>query len=243
MAQDILSDHRKIWTEKPALRAIYHDYYRRMTQAAKPGVSLEIGGGTGNFKEFFPEVISSDIVPMPWLDSVCDAQKLPFKDQSFDNIFGIDILHHIENPVMFFEGALRVLKNGGRIILLEPAITPVSYLAYKLFHTEPVDISADPFAIAVPSSGRKPFDANQAIPELLFGKHREKFLCYFTRLQIIQKKYLSLWAYPLSGGFQHWSLLPGFFAAPLLNVEKFAESALGRLLGFKILIVLEKNSP
>jgi len=65
--------YRDIWQRKPVLREIYGDIYRRIVAASVPGPMLEIGGGSGNFKDFAPHAISSDIMPAAWLDLVCDA--------------------------------------------------------------------------------------------------------------------------------------------------------------------------
>src|SRR4051812_20965115 len=134
MVDDHLEQYRLVWHNKPVLRTIYEDCYLRMAAACRPGITLEIGGGSGNFKEFAPGVVSSDILIGPWLDVIADAQSLPFSDSAFDNIVMFDVLHHIENPCFFFKEASRILRPRGRIICLEPAITPVSWLFYKLFH-------------------------------------------------------------------------------------------------------------
>jgi SAM-dependent methyltransferase len=242
MTQEILTQHLRLWKTKPVLRAIYHDYYNRMGAALVPGRTLEVGGGSGNFKEFRPELISTDLIAMPGLDCVCDAQQLPFAARSFANLVGIDILHHLENPRYFLQEAERVLQGGGRLVFLEPAVTPVRFLFYKLFHPEPVDLSANPFADVAPDPERKPFDANQAIPELVFGKYQKRLKALCPSLTVMQKKYLSLWAYPLSGGFREWSMIPPPLVKPLLKMERILEPVLGRILGFKILIVLTKQA-
>ena len=64
-----------IWHDKPVLRELYSDFYHRMADACRPGTTLEIGGGSGNFKEFAPHVVSTDVLFAPWLDSVCDANQ------------------------------------------------------------------------------------------------------------------------------------------------------------------------
>ena len=74
--------YREIWDRKPVLRAVYGDIYRRMLEHVVPGPILEVGGGSGNFKLFAPATISSDILPAPWLDLVCDAQQLPLPTQA-----------------------------------------------------------------------------------------------------------------------------------------------------------------
>src|SRR4051812_7040079 len=110
MTEKVLHEHRDTWARKPVLRAIYNDFYTRVADASKPGVSLEIGGGSGNLKDFASSVVSTDIVFTLWLDAVADAQALPFSDASFSNIVAVDVLHHIERPKRFLYEARRVLK-------------------------------------------------------------------------------------------------------------------------------------
>lgn len=126
-----LREHRALWQAKPALRAVYHDCYRRMAAAARPGLSLEIGGGSGNFQGFAANVVSTDVQPADWLDAVCDAHALPFAAGSFDNVVMFDVLHHLERPPLFFAEAARVLRPGGHGIYTVPLFWPL--------HEEPRD--------------------------------------------------------------------------------------------------------
>jgi len=50
---------------------------------------------------------------------VMDAHKLEFPDDTFDVVFGREILHHLDYEVSAKEMA-RVLKNDGQIVFLEP---------------------------------------------------------------------------------------------------------------------------
>jgi len=43
-------DAREAWQRKPSLRRVYEDIYRRMRAQCIPGTTLEVGGGSGNFK-------------------------------------------------------------------------------------------------------------------------------------------------------------------------------------------------
>lgn len=241
MSEAILNEHRQLWQEKPVLRAIYTDFYQRITCFCQAGPSLEIGGGSGNLKQFVGEVVTTDIVPTPWLDAAADAQNLPFADASFANIVGVDVLHHLERPRRFFIEAARVLQPGGRIILLEPAITPVSWVFYQFFHPEPVVMEADPLVDGPLDPHRLPFDANQAIPTLLFGREQQRFTDSFPQLKPIQHHYLSLLAYPLSGGFRRWCLVPSSSVNQLLQIEEKLLPWLGKLMAFRLLSVIEKQ--
>jgi SAM-dependent methyltransferase len=233
--------YREIWDRKPVLRAIYGDIYRRMFEAVTPGPILEIGGGSGNFKLFAPDVISSDILPAPWLDLVCDAQRLPFADASFANIAMVDVLHHIESPLRFLNEALRVLRPNGRLIFCEPAITPLSGVFYRLFHDEPIDMSVNPLEIGNISADKNPYDSNQAIPTLLVGKFRDACRQAVPGLELERLDRFGFLAYPLSGGFRTWSLMPTAAARPLLAAEWALRVLFGRVAAFRMLAVYRRT--
>ena len=65
--------HRQIWDEKPALRKIYADYYRRIAAHCAKGPTLEIGTGAGHIREYLDQVYMADILPAEWLDLAADA--------------------------------------------------------------------------------------------------------------------------------------------------------------------------
>lgn len=240
MTMEVLSAHRRVWRKKLVLRTIYADYYRRIVEKCIPGRSLEIGGGSGNLKEHLSDVISTDIVPTPWLDVAADAQALPFSDGFFSNIIVVDVLHHIERPQRFFEEAERVLATGGRIVMIEPAITPISRLSY-LFTPEPVDMKADPFAEGELDPDRLPFDANQAIPTLIFDRKRAQLKRLFPSLKVKDVKNIGLFTYPLSGVFRPWCLIPSFLIHSLLRIENSLESLLGKWMAYRLFVVMEKG--
>ena len=152
----------------------------------------------------------------------------------------IDVLHHIEFPVLFFREAQRVLRPGGRIVMVEPAITWGSTLFYRLLHQEPVRTSADPLLDGTPDPNRDPYDSNQAIPTLLATRDRHRFEALVQDLKVAQVDWFSLAVYPLSGGFKSWSLIPRALVGPALRIERAIETALGRLIAFRMLIVIEK---
>jgi len=238
-----LTGHREAWIKKPALRAVYGDFHKRLLNACPPGRLLEIGSGSGHLRELASDIVSIDILPSPWVDFAADAHRLPFADSSFSGIVMIDVLHHLERPPEFFAEARRVLRPGGRLAMIEPAITPLSWLFYNFVHEEPVDLSADPLAVPEPNPDRDPFDANQAIPTLLFCRAagRERFRKLFPELTLISREWLSLFAYPLTGGFQSWSLIPAAAIGPALRVESALSGVLGGLMAFRLFVVLEKE--
>lgn len=235
-----LASYKEVWDGKPVLRLVYGDFFQRIAGHCRAGQTLEIGGGIGNLKEILDNVISSDIQYSPDLDLVADAQNLPFADQSLANIVMLDVLHHLEFPVRFFDEASRVLEPGGRIVMIEPAITPGSTLFYRFIHHEPVDMSADPLVEGEPDPNRDPYDSNQAIPTLLVTRHLNRVQERLPMLKLKQVEWFSFAAYPLSGGFKPWSLIGERTARSLLGVERRLERLLGRNFGFRVAVVFEK---
>ena len=153
----------------------------------------------------------------------------------------VDVLHHIEFPLLFLQEAERVLRQGGRLIMVEPAITWGSGLFYRLFHHEPVRMSADPLTVGKPDAMRDPYESNQAIPTLLVCRERERLAKLLPSLRSIQTDWFSLWVYPLSGGFKSWSLLSDRAGSLILALEKKFEPVFGRFLAFRLLMTMEKQ--
>jgi ubiquinone/menaquinone biosynthesis C-methylase UbiE len=61
--------------------------------------------------------------PIPHYDqSAGEADKLPFKTNTFDRAFVSFSLHHFGNPSGVVSEVLRVLKNSGRFVVLDPII-------------------------------------------------------------------------------------------------------------------------
>ena len=237
-----LTDYREIWNRKPALRLIYDDLYDRVAAACRAGLTIEIGGGIGSLKQKLKDAITTDIQYAPWLDCVVDAQRLPFAADSVTNIVMIDVLHHLEFPVMFFREAARVLRPGGHAVMVDPAITWGSTAFYRLFHHEPVRAAADVLLDGVPHPGRDPYKSNQAIPSMLVTRERDRFHQLLPELRIARVEWFSLAAYPLSGGFNRWSLVSAGMARRMLRVERVIEPALGRFMAFRMMLIVERGT-
>lgn len=234
--------HREVWASKPVLREVYGHLYRRIAAACRPGLTIEVGGGSGNFKQFAPDALSFDIVHEPWLDFVADAQAMPLRSSSVTNIIMLDVLHHIEYPLRFLREAARALQPGGRVIFVEPAITPLSGIVYRALHEEPVDMTADPLREGLPNVHKDPYVGNQAIPTLLIDRHVARLRTMESSLELKSVRRLSLFAYPLSGGFKPWSLLTAGAARGLLRFEDRVEEFLGPICGFRLMAVFERRS-
>jgi SAM-dependent methyltransferase len=211
-----------------------------MAAECVPGLTIEVGGGSGWMSEFQPEAMQFDVVHQPWLDFVADAQDLPIASASVSNLVMVDVLHHIDRPMRFLAEAARALRPGGRFICVEPALTPFSLPFYKFLHEERVDKRADVLSMTRALASKEPFDGNQAIPWLLFERHRNTLATLLPDLRLKCLRKFSLMAYPLSGGYKPWALINAPMARALLNVERQVETHLGRALAFRVLAVFER---
>ncbi len=61
---------------------------------------------------------------------VCDAQVLPFKDNSCDFIIYLGILHHLPDQLASLKESARILKPGGRIFIQEPHRMSLNFIYY-----------------------------------------------------------------------------------------------------------------
>jgi SAM-dependent methyltransferase len=240
-------EHRRAWDANPALRALYGDWYGQVAAELPPpalGPRLELGSGPGFARAFIPDLQLSDIVRAPWHDREVSAEALPFGDATVGALVLFDVLHHLPAPRQFFAEAARALRPGGRIVLCEPYISPFSYPVYKFFHEEPLVLRVDPLAgfdARVADDARDPFDSNQAIPTLLFGRRRKLFATTFPSLAVVRVSHLSGPSYPASGGFSRRPFLPPGIWSALHRLEARLPEAVFRAIGFRMLIVIEKR--
>jgi len=93
---------------------------------------LEIGCSRGFLtqrvrKELSPQTIGVDLNPEAISNSVTDelyvmdAQSLAFEDESFDHLYSFHCIEHIPDLPRAFREMDRVLKPGGRVLLVYPA--------------------------------------------------------------------------------------------------------------------------
>lgn len=62
---------------------------------------------------------------------LAQAEQLPFKDQTFDVILAMDVLHHLQDPEQALGEIVRTLKINGCFVGLEPnVLNPVTFLMH-----------------------------------------------------------------------------------------------------------------
>lgn len=228
---------RDVIRAKPFLEAIYREWYQAVAAETRDGRVVEIGSGAGFLREVLPGVITSEVFLLRGLDLVCDAAALPFRNASVDTLVMVDVLHHVPRPREFFRDAIRALRGGGRIAMVEPWVTPWSRFVYSRFHPEPFRPDAETweFPPAGPLSG-----ANGALPWMMLVRDRDTFAREFPEVRVVRVEPMMPLRYLLSGGFSVRQLVPSWSVRFFRAMERAFAPLLPRLAMFA-LIVLERR--
>lgn len=196
------------WQRKPLLREIYEGFYRQILKLVDPrlpGRVVEIGSGIGNLKSHFPDAISTDLFPNPWLNVACDGYELPFRDHTLSHLILFDVFHHLAAPNAFLKEARRVLAAEGRLILFEPFMSWFSTPVYELFHHERAGLRKPiRFVDSLPRP-RDYYTAQGNATRLFFRKENPGWPEHWT---VFHAEAFASFAYVLSGGFSKPAMYP-----------------------------------
>jgi SAM-dependent methyltransferase len=194
---------------------------------------LEIGSGVSPLKRFYPNVLTSDVLDLDYLDYVFDCHDIdhfqPIADNSLDAIALTNVLHHLKDPIQFLNKAANKLKPGGAIIATEPYFSTLSTLIFKYLHHEPVDLNVDK---PVLSDVRGPLaSANIALPWLIFVRNtrwRDSVQDNFD-LQPGGFQPFTAISYMVTGGISHRIPIPLFLYRILFHIDFAISRAFPRL--------------
>lgn len=198
----------QIIRSKPFLRKLYEEWYGHIaTQFTAGAQVLELGSGAGFLKEFIPQLITSEVFSTPGVERIIDAQAIAMDQASLDGIVMTDVLHHIPDCNSFFYEAARVVRPGGRVVMIEPWNTTWSRWIYQKMHHEPFEPDAQEWRIPIsgPLSG-----ANGALPWIIFQRDRDLFCSRHPEWRIERIHPMMPIAYLLSGGVSMRTLLPAW---------------------------------
>lgn len=185
---------------------------------------LEIGSGTSPLKFFYPHVLTSDVMPLDYLDYVFDAHKIDaldqIEDESLDIITLTNVLHHLQAPLVFLVKAAKKLRNGGQVIFAEPYFSLVSKFIYLHFHYEP-----SVFNITQPmlDNVEGPLSSsNQALPFMIFFRRPEwrdaLNACYICEVKDI--RYFTAISYMVTGGISKKFPVPHVLYRAFFKIDK-----------------------
>jgi len=222
---------RCIIREKTFLRQLYSEWYEQIVGALPSGEGsiLELGSGAGFLSEHLPELITSEVFYCDGIRIVLDGQRLPFADSSFRAIVMVDVFHHLPAVRLFLQDAARCTRTDGKIIMIEPWVTPWSQWVYRYLHHEPFVPEAThwEFATSGPLSG-----ANGALPWIVFSRDRVQFLKEFPEWRIEAIRLTMPFAYLISGGVSLRSFVPGMFYGLIRSVESLLTPYLPKIAMF-----------
>ncbi len=235
-------ENRRAWEKKKALRLAYGQFYEGIAgqmRVGLPGLKLELGSGMGNIKQFIPDCMTSDLFPNPWLDRVENAYALSFPNGSLSHLIMFDVWHHLEHPANALMEARRVLAPGGRIILMEPAMSLTGRLIYGNCHHEPLGFDAEfrevPIDISVPEATR--YFAAQSSAHRIFLKRKFPELLKGWSVDCV--KQMASFAYLGSGGFRGPQIYPDW-AYPLVRLADCVLGMAPSIFAARIMVVLTK---
>ena len=101
-----------------------------MDKVSEGSVVIDVGSGPERLGR---EFINMDVFPFPEVDIVCDATKMPFKNDTLDGAVSESLLEHVPDAYLIACEMVRVVKPGGYIYVSAPFIHP--------YHTSPDDFN------------------------------------------------------------------------------------------------------
>jgi SAM-dependent methyltransferase len=235
---------REMIRSKPLIKRCYDLWYQHLLADAmsvapksQGGLLVELGSGSGYFKDLCPELITSDVVEGV-ADRVIDGRKLPFQDGTVRALFLTHTFHHIPDIEAFLREADRVLVPGGVISMIECANTPFAKFFFSKIHPEPFREDAPDWTFPQTHSM---LDSNQALSWIVFFRDRKRFEALYPGFEVGTPKLLPWLSYLLSGGVNLRSLIPNRFARVGVLLDR-AFSSLDSLFALHWHLTVRKKS-
>jgi SAM-dependent methyltransferase len=225
-------------------RELYRDQFKEFPNPAALSI-LEIGSGTSPLKQFLPNVVTSDVLDLDYLDLVFDCHEIDkldaIEDNSRDVITLTNVLHHLQSPIAFLNRAASKLKSGGKLIATEPFFSLWSTMIFKYLHHEPVD-----FHISEPKLGRVggPLaSANIALPWLIFFRKHEWLQRLNDKFDVmtVSVQPFSALSYMATGGISHRLPFPYFLYRLLFPIDLALSRRLPRLCAAFMTVTLTRR--
>jgi len=227
--KSILQKNRFLWN-------IYFDWYQSIKKEIPENAEniIEIGSGAGFSEEMIPAIIKSDILFLPFSDLTINAHHLPVTNKIFDAVIMINVFHHLPHPYRFMYEINRTLREGGKLVMIEPWITSWSKWVLPRLHHEPFQMEGD---LESPREHQPLSGANQAIPWIVFERDKDYFLGEFPNLKLQKLDLLMPFRYLFSGGFSFRLHAPGWSYKYAKFLDSVMEKRIKKWAMFALLVV------
>jgi len=239
---DLVHQNAKLNVSKPVVDWAYDRLYDRVLPFLPPDPKLpivEFGSGHRDLSHRIPNLIRTDIFQGPGITRIENAYDSTFGDHSTAAILATDVFHHLEYPLEALREWRRILAPGGRLVLLEPALSLLGRLVYGPFHAEPIG-SSSAIQTGRPPAGfdpdQAPYYAAQGNGTFLFVDERNHEQWNRSWEPIRIERFAALY-YVLTGGYTRPQLLP----SAILRVLHRHEAIFDRfpsLFATRLLVVL-----
>jgi len=190
-------------SEKPNnLRILLQNRYGWMNDFInRNDTVVEIGAGAGFTNEFIKvNIITTEILPYPWVDICVDGVNMPFGAGTIDVVICYNVLHHFATPIKFLYDLHGCLKSGGYLLIFEPNPSFLFLLALRIMRHEGWSFDVDVFdPTALVNDPADPWSGNNAISQLMFHDKRV-FQENVPGFEILHDRFTECIMFPLSGG-------------------------------------------
>ena len=210
--------YRKYYSGRKFHDSLYRDLIEKHLQ---PGQRL-LDAGCGRYLKFCKDLVDRAWVVGIDLESVLetrndqvpfgvrgDVGRLPFPSSHFDMVISRSVVEHLEDPEQVFREFARVLRPGGKVVLITPnkydyvsviaALTPYRvhrWLVSRIFQVSEDDVFPTLYRANTLSAIRKAFTAAGFVPrELDTINHYPAYLMFspvLFRLGILYERITSL---------------------------------------------------
>lgn len=166
--------HARIKNKDPYLQLYYTRYFNQDDTTI-----LDVGCGVGNFISIAPTRIEGVDIDEKAIQTckkrgfkamVGNGYELPYADNTFDNINCSAVLEHVNKPYKLMNELRRVLKPGGKLVLLTPDIMKWKFDFWKVaYHWEGHPFSTKSLLALAYDTGFKGIIINHGYVKLPFG--------------------------------------------------------------------------